>query len=148
MKYSDYQVMMKKEYERNRRNIGTCYFFLLLSFLLFLLFFLYIHELTVAGTAFLLDFAAAVYAFRAFKGQHPYWEMQLAIKAKQEPGEMTVLCFTASVEYALEHNLPAFKDRAPELFKETFHALEKSGKITPSDMERLEMVLNKAGIWK
>lgn len=148
MKYSDYQVMMKKEYERNRRNIGTCYFFLLLSFLLFLLFFLYIHELTVAGTAFLLDFAAAVYAFRAFKGQHPYWEMQLAIKAKLEPGEMTVLCFTAGVEYALEQSLPAFKGRALEIFKETFQVLKESGKVAPSDLERLEAVLYKAGVWK
>lgn len=43
------------------------------------MFFLSIRELVVAGTAFLLDFAAAVYAIRALKGMHPYWEMQLPL---------------------------------------------------------------------
>ena len=31
MKYSDYQVIVEKEYEKNRKNIFTCYFFILLS---------------------------------------------------------------------------------------------------------------------
>ena len=78
MKYSDYQVIVEKEYEKNRKNIFTCYFFILLSVILCAVFFLSIRELPVAGAAFLLDFAAAVYAIRAFKGLHPYWEMQYA----------------------------------------------------------------------
>lgn len=34
MKYSDYQVIVEKEYEKNRKNIFTCYFFILLSVIL------------------------------------------------------------------------------------------------------------------
>lgn len=144
MKYSDYQVMMEKEYEKNRKNIFTCYFFLLLSAVFFGMFFLSIRELVVAGVAFLLDFAAAVYAIRALKGLHPYWEMQLALKAKQEPTEMTVCCFTAGVEYALEHKLPAFKGRAPEIFEEALLKIRESGSISQTDLERLEEVLKRA----
>lgn len=102
MKYSDYQVIVEKEYEKNRKNIFTCYFFILLSVILFAVFFLSIRELPVAGAAFLLDFAAAVYAIRAFKGLHPYWEMQYALKAKEDPTEMNVGCFTASLQFAGE----------------------------------------------
>ncbi len=82
MKYSDYQTIVEKEYEKNRKNIFTCYFFILLSVNSVAVFFLSVRELPVAGAAFLLDFAAAVYALRAFKGLHPYWEMQYAPKSK------------------------------------------------------------------
>lgn len=48
MKYSDYQVIVEKEYEKNRKNIFTCYFFILLSVILFAVFFLSVRELPVA----------------------------------------------------------------------------------------------------
>ena len=44
MKYSDYQVIVEKEYEKNRKNIFTCYFFILLSVILFAVFFLSVRE--------------------------------------------------------------------------------------------------------
>lgn len=148
MKYSDYQVIVKREYEKNRKNIGTCYFFILLSLVFFLIFFFSVRELPIVGAAFLLDFAAAVYAVRAFKGLHPYWEMQYALKAKAEPTEANVCCFTAALELAEEKGLPAFKGRAPEIFAETWKLLKKSKGISASDMDRLETVLGKAGVKK
>ena len=144
MEYSDYKKMIAKEYERNRKNIFTCYFFLILSAVFFIIFFVNVHELPVLGTAFLLDLAAAVYALRAFKGMHPYWEMQLALKAKQELSGEAVRRFTAGVEYALEQKLPAFKGRAPEIFEETFQAVKKSGAVLQADIKRLEDVLRRA----
>ena len=148
MKYSDYQVIVKREYEKNRKNIGTCYFFILLSLVFFLIFFFSVRELPIVGAAFLLDFAAAVYAVRAFKGLHPYWEMQYALKVKAEPTEANVCCFTAALELAEEKGLPAFKGRAPEIFAETWKLLKKSKGISASDMDRLETVLGKAGVKK
>ena len=44
MKYSDYQVIVEKEYEKNRKNIFTCYFFILLSVILCAVFFLSVRE--------------------------------------------------------------------------------------------------------
>ena len=146
MKYSDYQTIVEKEYERNRKNIFTCYFFILLSVIFFAVFFLSVRELPVAGAAFLLDFAAAVYALRAFKGLHPYWEMQLAIKAKEEPTEMNVGRFIAGVEFAGKKRLPSFHGRAPEIFAETFTALKKSGKVSVADLEHLKTVLKAVGV--
>ena len=146
MKYSDYQTIVEKEYEKNRKNIFTCYFFILLSVILFAVFFLSIRELPVAGAAFLLDFAAAVYAIRAFKGLHPYWEMQYALKAKEDPTEMNVGCFTASLQFAGKKGLPEFHGRAPEIFSETLVVLRKSSKVSRTDLERLENVLKQAGI--
>ena len=146
MKYSDYQVIVEKEYEKNRKNIFTCYFFILLSVILFAVFFLSVRELPVAGAAFLLDFAAAVYAIRAFNGLHPYWEMQHALKAKADSTEMNVGCFTAAVEFAGKKGLPEFHGRAPEIFSETLEVLKKSGKVSRADLERLETVLKKAGV--
>lgn len=148
MKYSDYRVIVKREYDKNRKNIGTCYFFILLSLVFFLIFFFGVRELPIVGAGFLLDFAAAVYAIRAFKGLHPYWEMQYALKAKAEPTEANVCCLTAAVELAEEKELPAFKGRAPEIFAETWNALKESKAISASDMDRLEAVLRKAGIKK
>lgn len=146
MKYSDYQTIVEKEYERNRKNIFTCYFFILLSVIFFAVFFLSVRELPVAGAAFLLDFAAAVYALRAFKGLHPYWEMQLALKAKEEPTEMNVGRFIAGVEFAGKKRLPSFHGRAPEIFAETFAALKKSGKVSVADLEHLKTVLKAVGV--
>lgn len=146
MKYSDYQVIVEKEYEKNRKNIFTCYFFILLSVILFAVFFLSVRELPVVGAAFLLDFAAAVYAIRAFKGLHPYWEMQHALKAKADPTEINVGCFTAAVEFAGEKGLPEFHGRALEIFSETLEVLRKNGKVSRADLERLETVLKKAGV--
>ncbi len=146
MKYSDYQVVVKKEYEKNRKNIGTCYFFIILSLVFFLIFFFSVRELTIAGAAFLLDFAAGVYAFRAFKGMHPYWEMQYALKAKAEPTEANVCCFAAAVDFAEMKGLPVFKGRAPEIFLETWKSIKKSNSVSAKDMERLEMILKKAGV--
>ena len=134
MKYSDYQVIVEKEYEKNRKNIFTCYFFILLSVILFAVFFLSIRELPVAGAAFLLDFAAA------------YWEMQYALKAKEDPTEMNVGCFTASLQFAGKKGLPEFHGRAPEIFSETLVVLRKSSKVSRTDLERLENVLKQAGI--
>lgn len=144
MKYSDYKVMIAREYERNRKNLFTCYFFLILSAVFFILFFFHVHELPVMGTAFLMDLAAAAYAMKAFKTMHPYWEMQLAIKARQEPSAEAVRRFTAGVEYALEHQLSAFQGRAPEIFAETLEAIRENGDILPEDRKRLEDVLRRA----
>ena len=143
MKYSDYKVMIAKEYERNQKNIFTCYFFLILSAVLFAVFFLSVRELPVAGAAFLMDLEAAVYALRAFKSIHPYWEMQLALNAKQELTEDAVCRFIAGVEYALEHKLPAFKGRAPEIFEETLQEVRKSGTVSREAVERLEEMLKR-----
>lgn len=97
-----------KEYERTGKIFLPVTFSILLSVILFAVFFLSIRELPVAGAAFLLDFAAAVYAIRAFKGLHPYWEMQYALKAKEDPTEMNVGCFIASLEFAGKKGLPDF----------------------------------------
>lgn len=145
MNYSDYKKMIEKEYGRNRKNIFTCYFFLAISVVFFGIFFFQVRELAVVGAAFLLDLAAAVYALRAFQGVHPYWEMQLALKAKAEPCERTVCRFAAGVEYALEHQLPAFRGRALEIFEETFRILEKSSTVSRADLTRLEEVLKRTG---
>ena len=144
MKYSDYRVMIAKEYERNQKNTFTCYFFLILSAVLFAVFFLSVRELPVVGTAFLTDLAAAVYALRAFKSIHPYWEMQLALKAKQELTDDAVCRFAAGVEYALEHDFPAFKGRAPEIFEETLQAVRKSETVSREAVERLGEILKRA----
>ena len=71
----------------------------------------------MAGAAFLLDFAAAVYAIRAFKGLHPYWEMQHALKAKADPTEMNVGCFTAAVEFARKRAFLSFTAEPGNLFE-------------------------------
>lgn len=144
MKYSDYKIMVEKEYERNRKNIYTCYFFLALSAVLMALFFLRVPELVIMGAALFLDLAAGVYAFRAFKSIHPYWEMQLALKAKQDPSEASVYRFAAGVEYAMERGLPAFKGRAPEIFAEALAAIKKSGRVPAVAVTCLEEVLKRA----
>ncbi len=146
MKYSDYQVIVKKEYDKNRKNIFTCYFFILLSVVLFMVFFFSVRELPIVGAAFLLDFAAAVYAVRAFKGLHPYWEMQYALKAKANPTEANVCCLTAAVDLAEKNNLPAFQGRAPEIFTETWNVLKRNEEVPKPEIERLKTVLNAAGV--
>lgn len=145
MNYSDYKKMIEKEYGRNRKNIFTCYFFLVISVVFFGIFFFQVRELAVVGAAFLLDLAAAVYALRAFQGVHPYWEMQLALKAKKDPCEVTVRRFAAGVEYALERQLPAFRGRALEIFEETYRTLENSDAVSQADLARLEDVLKRIG---
>lgn len=144
MNYSDYKVLAEREYKRNRKHIYTCYFFLALSAVFFAMFFVSVRELPVIGAAFFLDLAAGMYAVRAFKGIHPYWEMQLALKAKENPSEAAVCSFAAGVEYALEQALPAFKGRAPEIFEETLAAVRKSGEVSAEDVARLESVLKRA----
>lgn len=146
MKYSDYQVIVKREYDKNRKNIFTCYFFILLSLVFFSIFFFGVRELPIVGAAFLLDFAAAVYAIRAFKGMHPYWEMQYALKTKAEPTEANVCCFTAAVELAEENGLPAFRGRAPEIFAETWRSLKRKSEISATTLERLQAALKRAGV--
>ena len=81
-----------------------------------------------------------------FKGLHPYWEMQYALKAKEDPTEMNVGCFTASLQFAGKKGLPEFHGRAPEIFSETLVVLRKSSKVSRTDLERLENVLKQAGI--
>lgn len=146
MQYTDYKVLMEKEYKRNRKCIFTCYFFLAISIVFFALFFLSIRELAVIGAAFLLDAAAGVYAFRAFKGIHPYWEMQLALKAKTDPSDVTVYRFAAGVEYALEQGFPIFKGRSLEIFGETLAILRECTTICPESMEQLERVLKRLAL--
>lgn len=144
MNYSDYKAMIKKEYERRQKYIVTCYLFLILSIVFFAIFFFKDRQLPIAGAAFLLDLAAAVYALKAFKSIHPYWEMQLALKAKQELSEAAVCRFTAGVEYALEHKLSAFKGRALEIFEETLRAVQTSEAISQTGQKRLKEVLERA----
>ncbi len=141
MKYSDYQVMMEKEYHRKKRLIFTTYFFLLLSVAFFVYFFAADRQLVFVGTAFLLDFAGVVYGFRAFMGTHPYWEMQLALKAQKEPTHENVCRWLAAVELAGERKLPAFRGRAPEIFRETAAICRKSGAVTPADRKLMDELL-------
>lgn len=141
MKDRDYKILIEKEYEKNKKNIFTCYFFLILSVVLFALFFLYMSELPVFGAALLLDIAAGAYAFRAFKGLHPYWEMQLALQVIKIPDETSVFRFAAGLEYALEHGLPAFKGRSLEIFDEAFTAVQREKNVSVDAKEKLEAVI-------
>mgnify|MGYP006866773424 CR=1 FL=1 len=141
MRYEDYKVLAAKEYEKNRKNIFTCYFFLILSAVCFALFFLVIKELPIAGAGFLLDLADGGYAWKAFKGLHPYWEMQLALEAGKNPDEAAVFRLAAAIEYALEKKLPAFKGRALEIFKETLVKVRKNEKVPPQPIIQLEKAL-------
>lgn len=145
MKVGDYRVLMKKEYEKNRKNIFTCYFFLLLSVVLFAIFFLRVRELPVVGAGFLLDLAAGVYAFRAWKGLHPYWEMGLALQAARKPDEDSVCRLTAAIEIAAEKGLPPFKGRALEIFDQTLLEVRKHGTVSEDRIRQLEMAMKGSG---
>ena len=146
MKYSDYQLIMTKEYKKNRSAIFTCYIFIFISIAFYAIFFLSVRDLTIVGAAFCLDFAAAVYAFRAFKSIHPYWEMQKAIKVQHDPTSLNIGCLIAAIEYACDHRFPPFKGRSREILLETYSMLKKIDDISKDELSNLERVMIKAAI--
>ena len=61
MTYEQAKKLEEKHRAQGRRNMVTAYVFLLLSAIVFGIFYLKVHELTLAGCGFLCDAAALLY---------------------------------------------------------------------------------------
>ncbi|MDO4620450.1 MAG: hypothetical protein Q4B09_07520 [Lachnospiraceae bacterium] len=137
----DIKTAVLKEYQRSKKTIATAYFLILLSVLCYLLFFLHTKEPMLVGTGILFDIAAVTYVFRALRTIHPYWEMQLALTYQKKDTEYDFHRFLASLEIAKEQQLPAFNERAKEIFQETLEHSRKSSVLSASDVAHLEQLL-------
>ena len=90
MTYEQAKKLEEKHRAQGRRNMVTAYVFLLLSAIVFGIFYLKVHELTLAGCGFLCDAAALLYLLRAAPAVIPFRQASLAAKCAASPSEETV----------------------------------------------------------
>ena len=137
----DVKIVLKKEIGKAKKATATAYFFILISAFCYGAFFLYTREVMLIGTGLLFDAAAISYLLRAIRFTHPYWEMQLAMNLQKELTADTLARFCAALEIAREEKLPAFNDRAREIFSETVEKCRGSAAFGAAEIDRMESLV-------
>ena len=140
----DVKIVLKKEIGKAKKATATAYFFILISAFCYGVFFLYTREAMLTGTGLLFDAAAISYLLKAIKFTHPYWEMQLAMNLQKELTADNLARFCAALEIASEDKLPAFNDRAREIFSETVEKCRESTAFGGEEIDRMESLVRKA----
>ena len=143
MKLPEYIKLEQHEAAIGRRELATAYFFIIISAVMFAVFFISTRELVLAGCAFLCDAAALVYVLRAVGKFCPFRQATLARRCAAEPGEEALLRLCA----ALEAPEKPYKYGAGcrEAFTEAREACEKAG-LSDEIREQLEKSLSVAGV--
>lgn len=141
MTNKDVKTVLKKECEKAKKTTATAYFFIAISAFCYAVFFLYTRELMLIGTGLLFDAAAISYLMKAIKYTHPYWEMQLALNLQKNRTTDDLARLCAALEIAKEEKLPAFNDRAREIFAETLEKCRSSDDFGAGEANRLEALI-------
>ncbi len=142
MKYSDYKIIVEKEYRINRKNLPTTYVFLIMALFFYLTFFFYIQESMILVAAFFLNIVSAIYLIRSIKSMHPYWEIRIALDAKRKDDDISVYKFAAVIDYVVEHKFSPFKEKSKKIFEESYNSIIESNQISDQAKIQLKMSLS------
>lgn len=143
MTYEQAKKLEEKHRAQGRRNMVTAYVFLLLSAIVFGIFYLKVHELTLAGCGFLCDAAALLYLLRAAPAVIPFRQASLAAKCAASPSEETVYALCASLESAGEK--VKYGKGPRERFEEAWAACQKRPELPEDARKRLRDCLYQYG---
>ena len=146
MTYDRYQVLASMEGTRSRKNLITCYIFLGISVLFYLIFFFWQKELPMFGVAFLCDLAAAVYIVRAIKTMFPYWQVSLANAFLDKQDKDTYYRLCASLEFPAKKCTYNQKTRA--LFEKALDKRTTVPGLTKEDLALLPDILERWAEYK